>query len=89
MYKRQELNNAIASGNSAAQETAQKNLDEINSYYQAVSAELAEKKNDCSVPSQGLYGYDAIEAALKQAKSDKENAENALTSAKNLSLIHI
>lgn len=78
-----ELNNAIASGNSAAQEAAQKNLDEINSYYQAVSAELAEKKNDCSVPSQGLYGYDAIEAALKQAKSDKENAENALTSAKN------
>ena len=78
-----ELNNAIASGDSAAQETAQKNLDEINSYYQAASAELAEKKNDCSVPSLGLYGYDAIEAALKQAKSDKENAENALTSAKN------
>lgn len=78
-----ELNNANASGDKAAQETAQKNLDEINSYYQAASAELAEKKNDCSVPSQGLYGYDAIEAALKQAKSDKENAENALTSAKN------
>ena len=78
-----ELNNAIASGDSAAQKTAQNNLDEINSYYQAASAELAEKKNDCSVPSQGLYGYDAIEAALKQAKSDKENAENALTSAKN------
>ena len=78
-----ELNNAIASGDSAAQETAQKNLDEINSYYQAASAELANKKNDCSVPSQGLYGYDAIEAALQQAQSDKENAENALTSAKN------
>ena len=78
-----ELNNAIASGDSAAQETAQKNLDEINSYYQAASAELANKKNDCSVPSQGLYGYDAIEAALQQAQCDKENAENALTSAKN------
>lgn len=78
-----ELNNAIASGDSAAQETAKNNLDEANKYYQWASEELTQKKNDCSVPSLGLYGYDAIEAALKQAKSDKENAENALTSAKN------
>ena len=51
--------------------------------YNAADAALNSAKNNCSVPSLNLYGYDAVKQAYSQAGTTKTQAENALESAKN------
>ena len=51
--------------------------------YNAADAALNSAKNNCSVPSLNLYGYDAVKQTYSQAGTTKTQAENALESAKN------
>ena len=51
--------------------------------YNAADAALNSAKNNCSVSSLNLYGYDAVKQAYSQAGTTKTQAENALESAKN------
>lgn len=51
--------------------------------YNAADAALNSAKNNCSVPSLNLYGYDAVKQAYSQAGTTKTQAENTLESAKN------
>ena len=51
--------------------------------YNEADTALNSAKNNCSVPSLNLYGYDAVKQAYSQAGSTKTQAENALESAKN------
>ena len=78
-----ELNSAIAAGDADAQAAAQAKLDEANANYQSANDALTKAQNECSVPSLGLYGYNAISAALSQAENTKDSAEKSLDSAKD------
>lgn len=51
--------------------------------YNAADAALNSAKNNCSVSSLNVYGYDAVKQAYSQAGTTKTQAENALESAKN------
>ena len=84
------LNSAIAAynadsseANKSAMNTASDNLTAAQKSYQDAQSSLTNAQNSCSAPSLGLYGFNSIESALKQADSTKTQAENALESAKN------
>ena len=84
------LNSAIAAYNADSSEanknamnTASDNLTAAQKSYQDAQSSLTNAQNSCSAPSLGLYGFNSIESALKQADSTKTQAENALESAKN------
>ena len=84
------LNSAIAAynadsseANKSAMNTASDNLTAAQKSYQDAQSSLTDAQNSCSAPSLGLYGFNSIESALKQADTTKTQAENALESAKN------
>lgn len=52
------------------------------SNYTTAATNLQNAQSGCSVPSRGLYGFAAIEAAFKQADSQLTQYETALESAK-------
>ena len=66
-----------------AAEDAQAKVTEAQNTYNEADQKLTDAQNSCSAPSLGLYGFNSIESALKQADSTKTQAENALESAKN------
>ena len=62
---------------------ANDNLKSAQEAYQSAQASLTDAQNSCSAPSLGLYGFNNISDALKNADSTKNQAESALDSAKN------
>lgn len=66
-----------------AAEDAQAKVTEAQNTYNEADQKLTDAQNSCSAPSLGLYGFNSIESALKQADTTKTQAENALESAKN------
>ena len=66
-----------------AAEDAQTKVTEAQNTYNEADQKLTDAQNSCSAPSLGLYGFNSIESALKQADSTKTQAEDALESAKN------
>lgn len=62
---------------------ANDNLKSAQKAYQSAQASLTDAQNSCSAPSLGLYGFNNISDALKNADSTKNQAESALDSAKN------
>ncbi|WP_455502454.1 HlyD family efflux transporter periplasmic adaptor subunit [Gemmiger sp.] len=81
-----ERNQALAAYNAAgAPESGPEKdaLDNANNKFQSANEAMENAKNECSVPSLGLYGYDAISKALTQAETEKDSAEKALNTAKD------
>ena len=66
-----------------AAEDAQTKVTEAQNTYNEADQKLTDAQNSCSAPSLGLYGFNSIESALKQADTTKTQAEDALESAKN------
>ena len=66
-----------------AKENAETALNDALAKYNAADTALNSAKNNCSVPSLNLYGYDAVKQAYSQADATKTQAENALNTAKN------
>ena len=64
-----------------AVEAAQANVTAAQKSYEAADKALTEAKNNCSVTELGLYGFDAIEKALSDAESAKEQAKTAYENA--------
>ena len=81
------VNSAIAAYNADpnkdAMNAANDNLKSAQEAYQSAQASLTDAQNSCSAPSLGLYGFNNISDALKNADSTKNQAESALDSAKN------
>ena len=84
------VNSAIAAynadpsdANKDAMNAANDNLKSAQEAYQSAQASLTDAQNSCSAPSLGLYGFNNISDALKNADSTKNQAESALDSAKN------
>ncbi len=64
-------------------EQAEEELEAAQQAFDLAEQALARAQESCSLPSQGLYGYSAMESALNQAESELEQAESALEQAEN------
>ena len=74
-------------GNPTEEHTQAKNnaedaLNTALAKYNDADTALNNAKNNCSVPSLNLYGYDAVKQAYSQADTDKSSAERDLETAK-------
>ena len=74
-------------GNPTEEHTQAKNnaedaLNTALAKYNDADTALNNAKNNCSVPSLNLYGYDAVKQAYSQADTDKSSAERDLEAAK-------
>ena len=74
-------------GNPTEEHTQAKNnaedaLNTALAKYNDADTALNNTKNNCSVPSLNLYGYDAVKQAYSQADTDKSSAERDLEAAK-------